>query len=159
MEIRGKQNLLLAASRGMERDLSKHSWKRGYNVVANSDTITKANPFTASHESCAGRCETSAIRARPQRSWTLPYRDLAGIDVLINNAGVFIPKSFTEYTTERLRHFSLHDARRLSLCLTTRPLKQMLRQTSGSISTSQRPWLINRSQVSGRRFKLCSKVP
>jgi NAD(P)-dependent dehydrogenase (short-subunit alcohol dehydrogenase family) len=44
--------------------------------------------------------ETSATRARPQRLWILPYHDFGRIDVLINDAGVFIPKPFTEYTTE-----------------------------------------------------------
>jgi NADP-dependent 3-hydroxy acid dehydrogenase YdfG len=42
------------------------------------------------------------------------------IDVLINNAGVFIPKPFTEYTTEDFKHFSLHDACGLSVRLTAR---------------------------------------
>jgi len=32
------------------------------------------------------------------------------IDVLVNNAGVFIPKPFTEYTTEDFKHSSLDNA-------------------------------------------------
>jgi len=40
------------------------------------------------------------------------------IDVLVNNAGVFIPKPFTEYTTEDFKHSSLDNACRLSVRFT-----------------------------------------
>src|SRR5260370_34560629 len=43
--------------------------------------------------------ETSMTRRRPQKSWIRPCSDLAA-SMWINNAGIFIPKPFTEYTTE-----------------------------------------------------------
>src|SRR5258708_11332167 len=54
------------------------------------------------------------------------------IDVLINNAGVFIPKAFTEYTTE---DFNTLVSTTLAgfLYVSQRAIKQMLRQKSGSI--------------------------
>ena len=54
------------------------------------------------------------------------------IDVLINNAGVFIPKPFTEYTTE---DFNTLVSTTLAgfLYVSQLTVKQMLRQKSGSI--------------------------
>ena len=57
---------------------------------------------------------------------------LGGLDVLINNAGVFIPKRFTEYTTE---DFATLVSTTLAgfLYVSQLAVKQMLRQKSGSI--------------------------
>jgi NAD(P)-dependent dehydrogenase (short-subunit alcohol dehydrogenase family) len=54
------------------------------------------------------------------------------IDVLINNAGIFIPKPFTEYTTE---DFNTLVSTTLAgfLYVSQLTVKQMLRQKSGSI--------------------------
>ena len=54
------------------------------------------------------------------------------IDVLINNAGVFIPKPFTEYTTE---DFNALVSTTLAgfLYVSQLAVKQMLRQKTGSI--------------------------
>ena len=56
----------------------------------------------------------------------------ARIDVLINNAGIFIPKAFTEYTTE---DFNALVSTTLAgfLYVSQLSVKQMLRQKSGSI--------------------------
>jgi NAD(P)-dependent dehydrogenase (short-subunit alcohol dehydrogenase family) len=54
------------------------------------------------------------------------------IDVLINNAGVFIPKPFTEYTTE---DFNTLVSTTLAgfLYVSQLAVKQMLRQRSGNV--------------------------
>ena len=73
--------------------------KRGYSVVANSRNISKANPFPASAnlrlvDGDIGDPKTAAkiVDASISR--------FGRIDVLINNAGIFVAKPFTEYTTE-----------------------------------------------------------
>src|ERR1700686_5917523 len=94
-----KTAIVTGASRGIGAGLVEAFLKRGYSVVANSRNITKANPFAAAanvalvdgdigHPSTAAKIVDTAVSR------------FGRIDVLINNAGVFIPKPFTEYTTE-----------------------------------------------------------
>src|SRR5262249_43514890 len=105
--------------------------KRGYNVVANSRQITKASPFAASTNlalvdgdigdpSTAVKIVDSAVS------------NFGRIDVLINNAGVFILKPFTEYTHE---DFNSLVSTTLAgfLYLSQLAVKQMLKQKSGNI--------------------------
>jgi NAD(P)-dependent dehydrogenase (short-subunit alcohol dehydrogenase family) len=117
-----KTAIVTGASRGIGAGLVEAFLKRGYNVVANSRHITKANAFAASSnlalvDGDIGDRNTAA------KIVDTAVSKFGRIDVLINNAGVFIPKPFTEYTTEdfnKLQHFSLHDACRLSLRVTAR---------------------------------------
>src|SRR5215475_9741050 len=94
-----KTVIVTGASQGIGAGLVEAFLKRGYNVVANSRQITRANPFAASVnlalvDGDIGYPSTAATIADTAVS------RFGRIDVLINNAGVFIPKPFTEYTTE-----------------------------------------------------------
>ena len=71
-----KTAIVTGASRGIGAGLVDEFQKRGYNVVANSRNVTKANPFAAS-ANLALAMETSQTRERPERSRILPYPDLA----------------------------------------------------------------------------------
>ncbi len=123
--------MVTGASRGIGAGLAEAFLKRGYNVVANSRNITKENPFAAAANialvdgdigqpaTAAGIVDTALSR-------------FGRIDVLINNAGVFIPKPFTEYTTD---DFNTLVSTTLAgfLYVSQLTVKQMLRQKSGSI--------------------------
>src|SRR5215510_5857854 len=126
-----KTAIVTGASQGIGAGLVEAFLKRGYNAVANSRQITRANPFAASahlalvdgdigHPSTAATIVDTAVSR------------FGRIDVLINNAGVFIPKPFTEYTTE---DFNSLVSTTLAgfLYLSQLTVKQMLRQKSGSI--------------------------
>jgi NAD(P)-dependent dehydrogenase (short-subunit alcohol dehydrogenase family) len=126
-----KTAIVTGASQGIGAGLVEAFLNRGYNVVANSRNITKANPFPAAanvalvdgdigHPSTAARIVDTAVSR------------FCGIDVLINNAGVFIPKPFTEYTTE---DFNTLVSTTLAgfFYVSQLAVKQMLRQKSGSI--------------------------
>jgi NAD(P)-dependent dehydrogenase (short-subunit alcohol dehydrogenase family) len=126
-----KTAVVTGASRGIGAGLGEAFLKRGYNVVANSRNITKDNPFAAAANialvdgdigqpaTAAGIVDTALSR-------------FGRIDVLINNAGVFIPKPFTEYTTD---DFNTLVSTTLAgfLYVSQLTVKQMLRQKSGSI--------------------------
>src|ERR1700752_2794831 len=126
-----KTAIVTGASQGIGAGLVEAFLKRGYNVVANSRNITKANPFAAvenvalvdgdiGHPSTAATIVETAVSR------------FGRIDVLINNAGVFIPKPFPEYTTD---DFNALVSTTLAgfLYISQLAVKQMLQQKSGSI--------------------------
>jgi len=105
--------------------------KLGYNVVANSRNITKTNPFPASANLALVGGDIGDPNTAAKIAETAVSR-FGRIDVLINNAGVFIPKPFTEYTTE---DFNALVSTTLAgfLYVSQLSVKQMLQQKSGSI--------------------------
>src|SRR5436853_7885459 len=131
MASTAKTAIITGASRGIGAGLVQAFVKRGYNVVANSRNITQANPF-------AGAANVALVDGdigHPDTAATIVDTAISRfgrIDVLINNAGVFIPKPFTEYTTE---DFNTLVSTTLAgfLYVSQLAIKQMLRQKSGSI--------------------------
>src|SRR5215469_2782907 len=126
-----KTAIVTGASKGIGAGVVEAFLKRGYNVVANSRNISKTNPFPASpnlalvdgdigHPQTAARIVETAVSR------------FGRIDILINNAGIFIPKPFTEYTTQE---FNALISTTLAgfLYVTQLSVKQMLKQTGGSI--------------------------
>ena len=131
MASKQKTVIVTGASQGIGAGVVQSFLDRGYNVVANSRHITKSNPFAASaslalvdgdigHPSTAAMIVDTAVSR------------FSRIDVLINNAGVFIPKLFTEYTAE---DFNTLVSTTLAgfLYVSQLSIKQMVRQKSGSI--------------------------
>ena len=126
-----KAAIVTGASQGIGAGLVEAFLKRGYNVVANSRNITKTNPFLASAnlalvDGDIGDPKTAAMIMDTAVS------QFGQVDVLINNAGIFIPKPFTEYTTE---DFNALVSTTLAgfLYVSQLAVKQMLRQKNGSI--------------------------
>jgi NAD(P)-dependent dehydrogenase (short-subunit alcohol dehydrogenase family) len=131
MGTAGKTAIITGASRGIGAGLVKAFLERGYNVVANSRSITKANPFAAA----ANVALVDGDIGDPGTAAKIVHTALSRfgrIDVLINNAGVFIAKPFTDYTGE---DFSRLVSTTLAgfLYVSQLTAKQMLRQKSGSI--------------------------
>jgi NAD(P)-dependent dehydrogenase (short-subunit alcohol dehydrogenase family) len=126
-----KTAIVTGASRGIGAGLVEAFLKRGYSVVANSRNITKANPFAPAANVALVDGDIGDPRTAAKIVDTAVSR-FGRIDVLINNAGVFIPKPFTEYTTE---DFNTLVSTTLAgfLYVSQLAVKQMLRQKSGSI--------------------------
>ena len=126
-----KTAIVTGASRGIGAGLVEAFLKRGYNVVANSRQITKANPFAASSNLALVDGDIGD-RSTAAKIVDTAVSKFGRIDVLINNAGVFIPKPFTEYTTE---DFDTLVSTTLAgfLYVSQLAVKQMLKQKSGSI--------------------------
>src|SRR6266403_3325987 len=126
-----KTAIVTGASRGIGAGLVEAFLERGYNVVANSRNITKANPFAeapnlALVDGDIGDPKTAA------RIVDTALSRFGRVDVLINNAGIFIPKPFTEYTTEDLNAL-VSTTLAGFLHVSQLSVKQMLRQKTGSI--------------------------
>jgi len=91
--------LITGASSGIGLGLTKGFRAAGFNVVANSRRVTSAGTLTAADDLLlvdgdVGEPSTARklIETAEQRFGT--------IDVLINNAGIFVPKPFVDYTPE-----------------------------------------------------------
>src|SRR6266478_6780539 len=111
-----KQQLLQVPREGSERD---------------SRNITKANPFSTAANVALVDGDIGDPRTAAKIVDTAVSR-FGRIDVLVNNAGIFIPKPFTEYTTE---DFDVLVSTTLAgfLYVSQLAVKQMLLQKSGSI--------------------------
>ncbi len=126
-----KTAIVTGASQGIGAGLVEAFSKRGYHIVANSRNITKANPFTASANLALVDGDIADPNTGAKIVDTAVTR-FGGVDVLINNAGIFIPKPFTEYTTE---DFNALVSTTLAgfLYVSQLSVKQMLKQKNGSI--------------------------
>jgi NAD(P)-dependent dehydrogenase (short-subunit alcohol dehydrogenase family) len=126
-----KTAIVTGGSQGIGAGLVKAFLDRGYNVVANSRNITKARPFPAFANLALVDGDIGDPKTAAKIVDTAVSR-FGRVDVLINNAGVFIPKAFTEYTTEE---FNTLVSTTLAgfLYVSQLSVKQMLRQKSGSI--------------------------
>jgi NAD(P)-dependent dehydrogenase (short-subunit alcohol dehydrogenase family) len=126
-----KTVIVTGASQGIGAAVAQSFLDRGYNVVANSRNITKANPFVAAANVALVDGDIGDPRTAAKIVDTAVSR-FGRIDVLINNAGVFIPKPFTEYTTE---DFNTLVSTTLAgfLYVSQLAVKEMLRQRSGNI--------------------------
>jgi NAD(P)-dependent dehydrogenase (short-subunit alcohol dehydrogenase family) len=100
-----KQNkvaIVTGASQGIGAGLVKAFLNHSYNVVANSRNITKTNPFQASANLALVDGDISDPNTATKITNTAVSR-FDRIDALVNNAGIFFAKHFTDYTVEDLR--------------------------------------------------------
>lgn len=126
-----KAAIVTGASQGIGAGLVEAFLNRSYSVVANSRKLTKANRFVASENLALVDGDIGDPNTAAKIVDTAVSR-FGRIDVLINNAGIFIPKSFTEYTTE---DFDALVSTTLGgfLYVSQLAIQQMLQQRSGSI--------------------------
>jgi len=126
-----KTAIVTGASQGIGAGLVEAFLKRGYNVIANSRKISKTNPFPPSPSLALVDGDIGHPQTAAKIVETAVSR-FGRVDILSNNAGIFIPKPFTEYTTEE---FNALVSTTLSgfLYVTQLSVKQMLKQKSGSI--------------------------
>jgi len=126
-----KTAIVTGAAEGIGGGLVQAFLKQGYNVVATSRRASQN--LTASSklvlvDGDIGKQETAAeaVDAAIQR--------FATIDVLVNNAGIFFTKPFTEFTTEDFN--ALVSTNLLGfLYITQLAVTQMLKQKSGNVVT------------------------
>ena len=131
MEEIQKVAIVTGASQGIGAGLVEAFQNRNYRVVANSRRIVRANRFVVS-ENLALVDGDIGVPSTAAKIMDTAVSRFGRIDVLINNAGIFIPKAFTEYTKE---DFDALVSTSLAgfLYLSQLAVKQMLRQRSGSI--------------------------
>ena len=103
--VKTKVAIVTGASRGIGRGIAERLFETGYCVVANSRNITQAKTLQPGDrlKLVDGDIANQDV-ARQAVDFAISH--YGRIDLLVNNAGVFIPKPFTEYTTEDFRRAS-----------------------------------------------------
>jgi NAD(P)-dependent dehydrogenase (short-subunit alcohol dehydrogenase family) len=102
MENTQKTAIVTGASQGIGAGAVQAFLQRGYRVVANSRNITRANPFPASTDLVLVDGDISDPSTAATIVDTAVSR-FGRIDALVNNAGIYISKPFTDYTVADLR--------------------------------------------------------
>lgn len=126
-----KTAIVTGASQGIGAGIAEAYLARGYHVVANSRHITKSNPFSPSPNLALVDGDIGDPKTASKIADTAISK-FGRIDVLVNNAGLFIPKPFIEYTTE---DFNVLVSTILAgfFYISQLAVKQMLKQKSGNI--------------------------
>jgi len=124
-----KKAIITGASHGIGAGLVEAFLKQGYNVVATALDATgslTASPSLVVIDGDIGRQETAA------KVVEAAIDNFGTIDVLVNNAGIYRTKPFTDFTTE---DFSALVSTNLLgfLYITQLTVKQMLKQKSGNV--------------------------
>ena len=91
--------IVTGASSGMGLGITRALLERGYRVVANSRTISQSRELKPSADLVLvngdiGKEETAV------KVVDAALKHFDRIDLLVNNAGIYMPKPFTEYTPE-----------------------------------------------------------
>jgi NAD(P)-dependent dehydrogenase (short-subunit alcohol dehydrogenase family) len=91
--------IVTGASSGIGLGVTQALLERGYNVVANSRTISESKVLKESNslaliDGNIGSKETAV------RVVDAAVKKFGKVDLLINNAGIFVPKPFTDYTED-----------------------------------------------------------
>jgi NAD(P)-dependent dehydrogenase (short-subunit alcohol dehydrogenase family) len=124
-----KTAIVTGASQGIGAGVVEAFLKEGYNVVATSRKVTQSLTGSASLilvDGDIGKQETAAKTVEGA------IQHFGSVDVLVNNAGIFRTKPFTEFTTEDFN--ALVSTNLLGfLYITQLAVKQMLKQKSGSV--------------------------
>jgi NAD(P)-dependent dehydrogenase (short-subunit alcohol dehydrogenase family) len=134
MNGRRKTAIVTGTSQGIGAGIVKALVEREWNVVGNSRQATRSTEVTASDQVALvdGDIGDPATAARVVETALSRFKS---IDALVNNAGIFFTKSFTEYTSEDFRSLVSTNLEGF-LYLTQLSIKQMLaQQTGGSIVT------------------------
>jgi NAD(P)-dependent dehydrogenase (short-subunit alcohol dehydrogenase family) len=129
-----KTAIVTGASQGIGAGIVRAFVERGFNVVANSRKMTQSTEITASERVALvdGHIGEPATAARIVETAKSRFQS---IDALVNNAGIFFTKPFTEYTPEDFRSLVSTNLEGF-LYVTQLAIKQMLAQkTGGSIVT------------------------
>jgi NAD(P)-dependent dehydrogenase (short-subunit alcohol dehydrogenase family) len=129
MSSQRKTAIVTGASQGIGAGIVKAFVERGFNVVANSRKVTQSTEVAASDRVALvdGDIGQPATAARVVETALARFQF---IDVLVNNAGIFFTKQFTEYTTEDFRSLVSTNLEGF-LYVTQLAIKQMLAQKSG----------------------------
>ena len=129
----GKKVVVTGASQGIGAAIVRAFLERSYNVVATSRSISKAgyapSPNLALVDGDISLAETAEVVAKTA------IEKFGSINHVVNNAGIYSSKPFTEYTAEDLHAFVATNLDGF-VFITQLAVRQMLAQDEGGSVTS-----------------------
>lgn len=129
MSTQRKTVIVTGASQGIGAAVANLFLDRGYNVVANSRRITQRNELQRS-ESIALIDGDVALPATATKLVDTAVKRFGSVDALVNNAGIFIPKPFMQYTADDFRSLSATNLDGF-IHVTQRVIERLLEQKGG----------------------------
>ena len=138
MTTKQKTIIVTGASQGIGAAVANLFIERGYNVVGNSRKITQSNELQRSDRLALVDGDIG-LAATAELIVGTAIKRFGAVDALVNNAGIFFSKRFTEYTLEDFRALSATNLDGF-VHITQLAVKKMLVQKRGgsvvSITTS-----------------------
>jgi NAD(P)-dependent dehydrogenase (short-subunit alcohol dehydrogenase family) len=136
-----KTVIVTGASQGIGAGVAQSFLDRGYNVVATSRNITKSDTFIKSDHLALvdGSIGENAVASKVVET---AVQKFGSIDALVNNAGIFSTRPFTDYTAEDFKALSSTNLEGF-IYVTQGAVKQMLAQKSGGSVVSITASLVN----------------
>src|SRR6185295_18436103 len=129
MGTQRKTVIVTGASQGIGAAVANLFIERGYNVVANSRRISKKNELQRS-DNVALVDGDIALPATADKLVAAALERFGSVDALVNNAGIFFAKPFTDYTVEDFRALSATNLDGF-IHISQRVIRQMLAQKRG----------------------------
>lgn len=129
MTTNRKTVIVTGASQGIGSAVANLFIDRGYNVVATSRRITQKNELQRS-DNLALVDGDIAQAATAEKIVAAAVKRFGVVDALVNNAGIFFTKPFTDYTIDDFRALAATNLDGF-LHVTQRVIKQLLAQNDG----------------------------
>src|SRR4029078_4400031 len=105
MGTQRKTVIVTGASQGIGAGVANLFLERGYNVVANSRRITQKNALQRSDNVALVDGDIPVPATAAQLVDTAVQR-FGWVDTLVNNAGIFMAKPFSQFTADDFRSLS-----------------------------------------------------
>jgi NAD(P)-dependent dehydrogenase (short-subunit alcohol dehydrogenase family) len=147
-----KTAIITGASQGIGAEVVRTFMERGYNIVANALHMSSTGAFENSSQlrlvdGDIGELDTSRKIAE------VALDRFGSIDVLVNNAGIFMAKPFTEYTPEDTKRLIKTNVEGFIYTTQVSVLQMLKQKTGGSIVTitaslADHPNLASKASVS-----------
>ena len=124
-----KTVIVTGASQGIGAAVVKAFLERGYNVVGTSRNATKSSELKASDKLSLVDGDIGQA-ATAQKAIATAIEKFGSVDVVVNNAGIFSAKPFTDYSIDDFRALVSTNLEGY-IHITQLAVKQMLAQKSG----------------------------
>ena len=123
--------IITGASSGIGLGLTQALLERGWRVVGTSRTISKSKDLKPSPDLLLVDGEVSK-KETAVKVVEAALKHFSRIDLLVNNAGIFIPKAFTDYTEEDY-NLVMNTNVASFFYMTQQVIPQMKKQNSGHV--------------------------